>query len=439
MNPHQLQQLLSNRSNGIYSVCSAHPWVLRAACDQALNDNSLLLIEATSNQVNQEGGYTGMHPADFRRFVEQIADASGFPLARLILGGDHLGPNPWRHLPAEKAMEHGEELVREYAAAGFTKIHLDTSMSCADDPAALSNSEVASRAVRLASAAEAAHVGGEKIVYVIGTEVPTPGGATHDLDQLQVTSVDAAEETWTVHRHAFERSNVSFVLDRILAMVVQPGVEFGHTSVVEYDRDKAADLSLWIRSGRGPLTFEAHSTDYQRMEAYPALVQDGFGILKVGPALTFAMREALFALEAIERWLVEDTQLSKLTETLDAVMLQEPKDWASHYHGKAGEQKLLRTFSFSDRIRYYWGEPAVQASVIQLIRNLESRIIPETLLSQYLPVQYTRVREGLLQNAPLPLVLESVRDVLQGYASACRPSNTPTDSRILPRKPREFI
>jgi tagatose-1,6-bisphosphate aldolase non-catalytic subunit AgaZ/GatZ len=40
---------------------------------KALQPNTEVLIEATCNQVNQDGGYTGMTPADFRRFVEDIA------------------------------------------------------------------------------------------------------------------------------------------------------------------------------------------------------------------------------------------------------------------------------------------------------------------------------------------------------------------------------
>ena len=45
---------------GICSVCSAHPMVLEACIDRAIADGSPLLVEATCNQVNQEGGYTGM-------------------------------------------------------------------------------------------------------------------------------------------------------------------------------------------------------------------------------------------------------------------------------------------------------------------------------------------------------------------------------------------
>src|ERR1700761_8165188 len=102
-----LQDFLSRRrsgvSTGIYSVCSAHPWVIRAAAEQAAEARFPLLVEATSNQVNQFGGYTGMRPSAFRDFVLEYATASGVESTSVILGGDHLGPNPWRTKPADEA------------------------------------------------------------------------------------------------------------------------------------------------------------------------------------------------------------------------------------------------------------------------------------------------------------------------------------------------
>ncbi len=100
---------------------------------------------------------------------------------RLILGGDHLGPNPWRALPAAEAMQRAETMVAEYARAGFGKIHLDASMACGGDPERLSDEVVAERAARLCRAAESACGAGVAPVYVIGTEVPVPGGATHSV------------------------------------------------------------------------------------------------------------------------------------------------------------------------------------------------------------------------------------------------------------------
>jgi D-tagatose-1,6-bisphosphate aldolase subunit GatZ/KbaZ len=418
-----LQNHLATRklgiSAGIYSVCSAHPWVIRAAAEQAVAAGSLLLVEATSNQVNQFGGYTGMRPAAFRSFVAEHAETAGLAPEKLILGGDHLGPNPWRMLPAADAMAHAETMVSEYVQAGFTKIHLDASMACGDDPAQLSDEVVAQRTVQLCKVAERAYASGNGPLYVIGTEVPVPGGATHAVHELDATSVAAAAYTLAVHKRAFEEQGLARVWSRVIALVVQPGVEFDHDAVVAYDRQKAMALVDWLRAQPEEIVFEAHSTDYQLPQAYVELVEDGFAILKVGPALTFAMREALGALEDMESQLIPETQRSFLANTVEETMLREPADWMPYYGGSAAEQKLLRLYSYSDRIRYYWHRPEIAAAVARLISNLSSVTIPESMLSRYLPTQYLRLRKKEIAGDPASLVVDKIRDVLRNYAAAC--------------------
>jgi D-tagatose-1,6-bisphosphate aldolase subunit GatZ/KbaZ len=400
-------------------VCSAHRWVIRAAAEQAAEDRSLLLIEATSNQVNQFGGYTGMRPADFRQFVLVHVNAAGIAPEMLILGGDHLGPNPWREQPAEKAMENAVAMVREYVEAGFTKIHLDASMSCAGDPPVLPNEVVARRAAWLCEAAEGARTGAE-CVYVIGTEVPTPGGTTHSLEEgLQVTSVAAAAETLEVHRRIFAEHGLADVWPRILALVVQPGVEFSHESVVFYDHEKATPLCDWLRRSDEAIVFEAHSTDYQAPDRYRHLVEDGFAILKVGPGLTFAMREVLYALEDIEDQLVPAEKCSHLSRVVDETMIRDAKHWKAYYHGTPDQQRLLRVYSYSDRVRYYWQKPEIEATVERLLANLASIEIPETMLSRYLPAQYEHVRSGGMAANAGSIIVDRIRDVLRIYALAC--------------------
>ncbi|MBB5345051.1 D-tagatose-bisphosphate aldolase, class II, non-catalytic subunit [Tunturibacter empetritectus] len=418
-----LQDHLAKRKAGIasavYSVCSAHPWVIRAAAEQAAHGRSLLLIEATSNQVNQFGGYTGMRPAAFCEFVlRHVADA-GFSRGSLILGGDHLGPNPWRTQPAAKAMEYAEAMVAEYVQAGFTKIHLDASMACGDDPAVLPDEVVAQRTAQLCQAAEGARGTGPAPVYVIGTEVPTPGGATHALDELQVTSTGAATHTLAVHKRVFEEQGLSDTWRRVIALVVQPGVEFGHDSVISYDRKKAKPLVDWLRAQPENIVFEAHSTDYQLSGSYVELVEDGFAILKVGPALTFAMREALYALEDIESQLLPAAQCSDLARIVEETMLREPADWQVYYQGTLEQQRLLRIYSYSDRIRYYWHRPEITAAVNLLISNLSSVSIPESMCSRYLPAQYERLRRGEIAGDAVSLIVDRVRDVLRVYGAAC--------------------
>ena len=180
--PPLVSERLTDGRAGVTSVCTAHPIVIEAALSLGLRTGRRVLIEATCNQVNQEGGYTGMTPADFRRFVETIASRVGLHPSRIILGGDHLGPNPWRHLPADEAMQRAKAMIEAYARAGFTKLHLDTSMGCAGEPAALADEVTAERAAALAKVAEGAAGTALAPVYIIGTEVPVPGGAQHALE-----------------------------------------------------------------------------------------------------------------------------------------------------------------------------------------------------------------------------------------------------------------
>ncbi|MDX6324004.1 MAG: D-tagatose,6-bisphosphate aldolase subunit GatZ/KbaZ, partial [Nocardioidaceae bacterium] len=219
---------------GVTSVCSAHPLVLEAAVLQAIDDGTYVLVEATSNQVDQDGGYTGLRPAGFRDLVHAIAEQHGLPLERVVLGGDHLGPNVWRGLGAEGAMRRAETLVAAYVAAGFTKIHLDCSMSLAGDPVRLDDKVVAERAARLARVAEdaAREAGTRDVVYVVGTEVPVPGGAHETIETLTPTSPEAAGITLEHHHVAFEQAGVADAWDRVVALVVQPGVEFDHMKVI---------------------------------------------------------------------------------------------------------------------------------------------------------------------------------------------------------------
>lgn len=410
----------SGKDTGVYAVCSAHPLVIEAALQQALHDNSILLIEATSNQVDQFGGYTGMTPVDFRNFVVQKAQQYQFPLARLVLGGDHLGPNRWQTLPAEEAMRHAEDLITAYVAAGFKKIHLDCSMSCAGDPTPLTDAIVAERAARLAQIAEQTAkeiFGHSDLVYVIGTEVPVPGGAAEVEDELSVTSPQDARTTIEYHLQAFKHVGIADCWERVIALVVQPGVEFNHTGVIDYERDKAAQLSQVVNE-YPHMIFEAHSTDYQTELAYKELVQDHFAILKVGPALTFAMREALFNLCAIEEELVVKSQVSNLRERLENCMQENPSYWEKYYQGNRQQQRFSRIYSFSDRIRYYWPDDAVNKAQNTLFDNLSDVDIPLPLLSQYFPEQFKRVREGAITAKPQELIIDKIQQVLRSYSQA---------------------
>ena len=194
-------------------------------------------------------------------------------------------------------MAQAEAMVAAYVGAGFEKIHLDTSMGCKGEPDCIPAELAARRAARLAVVAEKTGAGTEaNLRYVVGTEVPTPGGAKEEIERLEVTRPEAVVATVEEHRRAFAAAGAPSASEDIVAVVVQPGIEFDDQKVVVYRPEPAARLRTALAEMPG-LVFEAHSTDYQPPEALAQLVRDGFAILKVGPALTFAFRRALYALD----------------------------------------------------------------------------------------------------------------------------------------------
>jgi D-tagatose-1,6-bisphosphate aldolase subunit GatZ/KbaZ len=450
-NAHLLEVVRAQKrgeARGLYSVCSANPFVLKAAMLQARADGGAVCIESTSNQVNPDGGYTGQTPADFARTVQDLARALDFPFERVLLGGDHLGPFPHQGLPSDAAMAKAREMVRAYVLAGFAKIHLDASMRCADDPlGALSPRTATERTAELCAVAEAAQAerpaGSTPPLYIVGTEVPTPGGEQEKPDHLAVTRTGDARETLDLTRAAFEARGLQAAWERVVGLVVQPGVEFGDAVVFEYDRPAAAELRDFVE-GLDGIVFEAHSTDYQTEAALRALVEDHFAILKVGPGLTFAFREAVFALAEIERlWLGhrKDVVLSDIVAVLEDAMLAAPGHWRAHYHGDADALRFARRFSLSDRIRYYWARPAVQAAQGRLLANLQGKgALPGALLSQYLPVQHEACRRGEIPADPGSLVRHKIMEVTGVYSRACdgAPERSgATANRTVGEVPRE--
>lgn len=421
-----LRERKAGRQAGLWSCCSANEYVIRAAMRRAKATDSVVLVEATANQVNQDGGYTGMTPAAFRAFLEDLAVQEGMPPERIFCGGDHLGPLTWQALPEKEAMARAATLVESYVLAGFTKIHLDTSMRLADDDPTvrLSDGTIARRGAELCAVAERAFTEYEKAhpeapapIYVIGSEVPIPGGAQENEDSVAVTSPADCKATVEAFHSAFRQRDLESAWDRVVGLVVQPGVEFADESVITYDRSAARELTACLEQWPG-LVFEGHSTDYQPQRCLREMVEDGIAILKVGPALTFALREGLFALEAIEKELGGLPQPSHFRETLELTMLEDGKYWDKYYHGSPKQQAYARAFSFSDRARYYLPEPRVAAAVRQLLTNLNELTIPAALLSQYLPLQYIRVREGQLSPKAEDILIDHIGDRMDDYLYA---------------------
>lgn len=434
----QIIELLRNRGKtgsplGMYSACTANEYVIEAVMEENMKYNMPVLIEATANQCNQYGGYTGMTPNGFACFIKSIAKKIGLPQEKIILGGDHLGPLTWQNEPEKDAMKKSEELVKEYVLAGFTKIHIDTSMRLKDDSIheRLSEKIIADRAVRLIEVCEKAYLKRREeypksppLAYVIGSEVPIPGGAQETEDSVAVTKPYQFESTYETFRLAFEKKGLSEAFERVIAVVVQPGVEFGDDFVVEYDRKKAKDLTEKLNEYPN-LVFEGHSTDYQPPQKLREMTEDGVAILKVGPALTFYFKEAVFALAEIEKELELNDQ-SRFKEVLDETMVQHNENWIKHYHGTEKEISFKRKYSLSDRSRYYFPNSNVRDSLLTLLRNINKENLPISIISQYLPSVLMRLQK---ENIPLTaenMIKARIKDCIDTYMYAVLPDTNNT-------------
>lgn len=423
-----LRQIIIDRNAGnihagIPSYCTANEIVIEAIIKQAKRYDIPVLIEATANQVNQFGGYTGMKPADFRDFVFSIADANNFPRDRIILGGDHLGPLTWQSETEESAMQKSVELVKLFVLAGFKKIHLDTSMRVADDDVnkPLSDETIARRGAVLYKACEEAYQELKKSnpdelrpAFIVGSEVPIPGGAQEAENSVDVTKPEAVEKTIAAYKEQFSKIGIDNAFEDIIGIVVQPGVEFGDEDIIQYNRENAKTLTEKMKSYAG-VVLEGHSTDYQSPIKLRQMVEDGIAILKVGPALTFAMREGLYALSIMEKELVDEADRANFIETLERIMLDNPGNWKKHYHGTEEELKLKRSYSFSDRARYYMANEEIQCTITKLFENMKKVHIPLGMLAQYMPNQYVKVRDGVLSMDPKELVEDCVVHMVEDY------------------------
>src|SRR5690554_5206849 len=425
MNP--LKEILLQRKEstikGVYSACTANDMVLKACIIKAKKTNTPLVIEATANQVDQYGGYTGMKPIDFKNMVKNLCEEIGYDFNQVILGGDHLGPLTFVKYDEEKAMDEAKELIKQYVLAGFTKIHIDTSMKISSDDqhTPLSVETVAKRAAILMEVANKAFAKRQKEndqaikpCFIVGSEVPIPGGEQEEVETLEVTKVDEFNKQVSIFKNTLPAQN----WEDVVGIVVQPGVEFGDNQVFHYDSSKAQALKQ-AKQAYPSLVFEGHSTDYQTKEGLRQMVDDDIAILKVGPGLTFGYRQTLFALAQIE----EEMQLedpSNLRSVMEKVMVDDPKYWQKYYNGGEKEKQLKRAYSYSDRIRYYLPYKEVEQAIEKLRKNINNNEILLPVLYQWLPKQYQKVIRNEIKLSFEDLVYDGIGDFIDDYIYAIK-------------------
>ena len=194
----------------------------------------------------------------------------------------------------------------------------------------------------------------------------------------------------------------------------KPGVEFDNDGVIEFVSEKARALSETILQYKR-IVFEGHSTDYQTPYSLRKMVESGVFILKVGPELTFAYREALTGMEKI---LNEINGYHGFSDALLTAMNDNDANWHNHYVNNAKTLQIYQQYSFSDRCRYYLGDIRVKKAIEELKDRFNKSTIPLFLVHQFLPFQYCKIRDCNMKLNFDAIVDDMVSLVLDNYRYA---------------------
>lgn len=369
---HPIKQLLSDGKSGIYAACTSNDIALGAVMKRARETGTICLIEATSNAVNQYGGYSGMSPADFVQYIEDLAFDNKLDPQQVILGADHLGPVPWRDENADFAMEEALTLVRQMVEAGFTKLHIDTTTSLLDDKDELPIEVIATRAAKLVQAARDANTQNRELVFVLGGRVSAP----HNPGDPLVASVTDFIFNYDTFKTVFYKHGLEREFENTIAAVTAVGIKYSDFSVTHYNSRQTEELSNLVKNFYPHVVLEAHATDYQPRSCLRQMVADGVRILKVGPALTYRLKEALFSLSRIEHALagINGFEESHFPEVLWRDDVTKPALLQAYYTGEDLARKLKE--SFADRSRYYLSAVVVESAIHTLLLNLNGVDLP---------------------------------------------------------------
>ena len=390
------------------SFCTSNFDVIKAILFYSKYLNLPVLLECTSNQVNQNRGYSGLKPKDFRKKVISLSKKIKLNKKKIIFGADHLGPLPWKDLDKKKAFRNAKNLLKSVLNEDFEKIHLDTTIICKNDKK-FSIDVIQNRFFKLFELIPKKKL--RKLYLVVGSEVPFAGGGnlTDNISNLKDIQKDFSTYNNIINKGRTKSVN--------FALVIEPGMSFSNSRVRKPDFEKLTEISNF--SKKNNLHFEAHSTDYQKEEVLKKLVKLNFKFLKVGPELTFKLHESIKYMLRIEKTFVPFKNRSNLDKTLLAEMKKYPKYWKSYYKGNKNKINFLKFNSLLDRARYYWNFNKIINSKNKLYKNID--MIPKNKILDKLKVGKKMLdycNKYRIKNSEI-IIIKFLQQTVVKYYKAC--------------------
>lgn len=351
----------------LFAVCPNSGSVIKAAFRAAKRNNAPIKFAATLNQVDSDGGYTGLTQKEFIKLLKIEADSVNFT-GPCIAAIDHGGP--WlkdiqsiERWSTERAMNGVKKSFEEAILAGYDLIHVDPTVDIFLNKGAIIDIHlVAARTIELIVHAETFRRKNNlpPISYEVGTEEVHGGLADEAVFDTFIrelkTGLQAAglPEVWPC-----------FIVGKV-------GTDL-HTTV--FDKEVAMKLTQKVKSYGSYI--KGHYTDgVSNPEDYPLC---GMGAANVGPEFTISEYEALIELEAIEIELSKANgiaQLSNIKNILWRLVYQSNrwKKWLQEdEQGKDLNQlsKERKDWLIKTGCRYIWQHPEALVSRYRLYENLK--------------------------------------------------------------------
>jgi D-tagatose-1,6-bisphosphate aldolase subunit GatZ/KbaZ len=356
----------TGESRTLFAACPNSLAVIRAALRAAKRNNAPIKFAATLNQVDLQGGYTGLDQYEFVKTVRREAEAINFN-GLAIIAIDHGGPwlkdihtrEKWSYEDSMRAVKKSFEAA---VAAGYDLIHFDPTIDITLPKGQIIDIDtVVSRTIELIVHTEnfRREHGFDRIAYEVGTEEVHGGLAdmkvfSRFLEQL---------------KKGLEENNLADVWPCFV--VGKVGTDL-HTST--FDPVVASQLAT-TAAKYGSVIKGHYSDNVTNPEEYPAA---GIGAANVGPEFTEREYEALMELVDLEETLFNKGRVpkqSQLKEVLwDAVIKSNRwKKWllegetADNFYANSPYRQL---WLIKTGCRYIWENPEVIAARTRIYRNL---------------------------------------------------------------------
>ncbi len=350
----------------IFAACPNSLSVIRAALRSAKRCNAPVKFAATLNQVDLDGGYTGLTPSEFVKTIRVHARNLNVT-SPVIIAIDHGGPwlkdlHARENWPYAKTMDAVKKSFEAAIVAGYDLIHVDPTVDISSSVRKRIDIEVvAERTLELIEHTEFFRRQNNfpRLSYEVGTE-EVHGG---------LADLDVFKRFLELLKHGLVQRKLTNVWPCFV--VGKVGTDL-HTST--FDPLVARQLTE-IAKGFGSLIKGHYSDNVTNPEAYP---ESGMGAANIGPEFTEREYDGLIELEHIEKDLFEEGKIPKPSfiknKLWESVIksgrwrkwLQDDENPDDFYANTPERQEWL----IKTGCRYVWEDPEVVSARTRLYQHI---------------------------------------------------------------------